>query len=148
MYPDKAYSISLNKDIAEKETVTQLGRNGLNDKSDAFRHAYFQAINTNVIGAYFTKLFSDAHESETPTQLALEKEMDLFNNKVGIDISTSSNRNATSLQIMDALLNGSLRYLDPTDANDPNFWGNNGFNNRGTATHGIMSSTSLKPTNQ
>jgi hypothetical protein len=95
-----------------------------------------------------TKLFSDAHESETPIQLALEKEMDLFNNQVGIDISKINNRNATSLQIMDASLNGSLKYLSPINISDPNFWGNNGINDPFTATHGIMSNTSLKPTNQ
>jgi hypothetical protein len=148
-YPDIAYTMSLNKEIAEQETIKQFGRNGLNDKSDAFRHCYFQAINTNVVGSEMTKLFSDAHESETPIQLALEKEMDLFNNQVGIDISKINNRNATSLQIMDALLNGRLKYLTPLDFNQsPRFDANrDGVQDCPTCLNGMISGTKLTFTN-
>jgi hypothetical protein len=140
LYSEQAYKISLNKNIAEQETIKQFGRNGLNDKSDAFRHCYFQAINTNVVGWEMTKLFSDAHESETPKQLTIEREMDLFNNQIGIDISIRNKRNATSLQVMDALLNGKLKYLTPLDFDQSPRWPQ--------GLDGIISSTQLVFTNQ
>jgi len=83
-YPREALIIFNNKSIAEAQTVSKMGGNGLNDKSDAFRHAFFQAINTLSVGASLTQLFADAHESEVPAQLQKEKDMDLFNNSVGI----------------------------------------------------------------
>jgi hypothetical protein len=39
---------------------------------------YFASPHTGV-----AKLFSDAHESNTPSHLSLEKQMDVFNNAVG-----------------------------------------------------------------
>ena len=54
-----------------------------NDKSDAFRHSYYNVINVKVVGIARAKEFSDANESEVPTSLIKEKEMDLFNNNVG-----------------------------------------------------------------
>ncbi len=151
LFPAEAYLISKNVNVATSETVTQFGRNGLNDKSDAFRHAYFQAINTGSVGATITKLFSDAHESEVPTILVLEKDMDLFNNQVGINYAVDNpSTTSLSLPIMDALIRGELRYLFPTlpppfdQFGNPILGGDPLFN----TTHGITSATSLIPTNQ
>ncbi|TRV69854.1 MAG: hypothetical protein EWV86_00415 [Microcystis panniformis Mp_MB_F_20051200_S9D] len=150
LYPAEAYLISKNVNIATSETVTQFGRNGLNDKSDAFRHSYFQSINTRSVGATITKLFSDAHESEVPTELILEKEMDLFNNQVGINYAINNPPRASlSLLIMEALIRGELRYLSPTlpppfdHLGNPIPGGDPLFN----STHGITSATQLVPTN-
>jgi len=82
-YPHEAYGIFKNRKIAEDETRAKFGFNRRNDKSDAFRHAYYNVINTNVVGIDIAKLFSDAHESEVPTPLIKETQMDLFNNNIG-----------------------------------------------------------------
>jgi len=49
-YPTHAYMIIRNKPVAEQETVAIFGQNGLNDKSDAFRHAFFNAMNRRDLG--------------------------------------------------------------------------------------------------
>lgn len=170
-YPLSAYRINKNKDIAVTMTVERFGKNGLNDKSDAFRHAFFNAINYRDLGKdpqtleNIAKLFSDAHETEVPQQLSLEKQMDLFNNGVGHQIGNvlfsvlTSNADLAN-EVMHMLNQGKLMYLFPVMAppyfpngqinpdGDPNFYGEGGTNNPQTATHGITSSTKLTPTNQ
>ncbi len=47
-----------NKSIAESQTVSKMGTNFLNDKSDAFRQTFFQAINTMAVGASLTQQFA------------------------------------------------------------------------------------------
>ncbi len=142
-----------------------MGTNGLNDKSDAFRHAFFQALNTVRIGAPLTRKFADAHETEVPSQLEKERQMDLFNNSVGIAYGETVDRvywtvGAISNGIYNKVTNGELIYLKPTlpppffpngqpnPNGDPNFYGTGGVNNPRTATHGIYSATQLIPTNQ
>ena len=137
----EAYHIYKNRKVAEDATRQKFNRNGLNDKSDAFRHAYYNAINAKVVGVDIAKLFSDAHESETPIRFIKEKRMDLFNNNIGQQsLLLNSNLSLTQLAdlIYQKLLNGDLRYLKPINYNDPNF----GY------THGITLNTLLKPTNQ
>ena len=71
-YPIEAYLISKNRVVAENETISIFGLNGLNDRSDAFRHAFFNAMNSRDCGddpmtfASISKMFSDAHESDVP----------------------------------------------------------------------------------
>ena len=137
----EAYHIYKNRKVAEDATEQKFNRNGLNDKSDAFRHAYYNAINAKAVGVDIAKLFSDAHESETPIRFIKEEKMDLFNNNVGHQsLLLNSNLSLTQLAdlIYQKLLNGDLRYLKPINYNDPNF----GY------THGITVNTLLKPTNQ
>lgn len=147
-HPQAAAAIWFNKSIAENQTVAKMGANGLNDQSDAFRHCFFQAINTMAVGASLTQHFSDAHESEVPTQLQLEKQMDLFNNSVGIAYGQSLSFWTSVSELADGVrgkvFNGELKYLKPINYSDPNFWGTSPSN----ATHGITSSTALTPTNQ
>src|SRR5690606_32975785 len=113
-FPYHAYAIYKNRPIAENATIVKFGFNGRNDKSDAFRHAYFNALNAMKLGAYFAELFSTAHESETPVNLILEKEMDLFNNNIGhkaqIDFPNRTNVELAE-GIYQKLLGGELRYL-------------------------------------
>jgi hypothetical protein len=160
-YPTHAYMISKNKPVAEQETVAIFGQNGLNDKSDAFRHAFFNAMNRRDLGLdpmtfeNIAKLFSDAHESEVPPQLQKEKDMDLWNNAIGhivgnVMFPIFTSNSSLSSDVLTKLTNGELRYLKPvlSPSQDPNFWGANGVNNSLTATHGITNSTQLIPTNQ
>lgn len=154
MYPLQAYLISKNAEKAQLETINQFSRNGLNDKSDAFRHAYFQALNTQSVGAEITKLFSNAHESETPPLLNLEKQMDLFNNQVGINYadtySTICSCNSLSLAIVEALLKGELQYLSPLDFVASPIYDANGDQTQDCSTclNGMTALTTLRPTNQ
>lgn len=147
-HPIAALQIRENVDIAIAKTTEHMGHSGLDDKSDAFRHAYFQAINTMDVGATLTQQFSDAHESEVLPQFNLEKQMDLFNNSVGIsyglNFPTSDNQMAVYIKEW-ALLNGQLRYLYPIDYSDPCFYG---CPDNVNGTHGISASTQLIPTNQ
>lgn len=175
IYPVQAFIIRNNITIAFAMSGSRIPTGtGLNDKRDAFRHAFFQAINTRdvpgrifpnpISGSAIVTLFANAHESEVPTQLQLEKEMDLFNNNIGISYCwncwvTSNNSIADALMVK--LNNGELRYLRPiwgakfkttgeliNPNGDPNFWGPNGSNVPSLATHGIIPSTQITPTNQ
>ncbi|MBN4084808.1 hypothetical protein JYT89_00535 [Flavobacteriaceae bacterium AH-315-B10] len=137
-FPLEAYGIFENRDIANAATIAKFGFNGRNDKSEAFRHAYYNVINAKVVGVDMAKLFSDAHESENPIILVLEEQMDLFNNNIGHQ-SISGNGSLSLSQLADLiyqrLLNGDLRYLSPLDTVVPPFYG-------------INSLTQLIPTNQ
>ena len=92
IWPEQAYKIYKNKPIAEAVTIQKMGYNGRNDKSDAFRHSFFNAINTRDINGGIlisardiVRMFGKAHESEVPDNLIKERQMDLFNNDVGIN---------------------------------------------------------------
>lgn len=141
-FPTEAYQIFKNRPIAEQETRKRYGRNGLNDKSDAFRHCFFNAKNAFKVGRFMAEKFSDAHESETPTRWVKEKEMDIHNNKIGLNFVFSHNRSISnsdlSSEVQKKINDGSLRYLKPINLNDPNF----------RFTHGITNSTTLTPTNK
>ncbi|QAA82526.1 hypothetical protein EI546_12710 [Aequorivita sp. H23M31] len=162
IFPTLAYFMSKNKDTAENETILRFGKNGLNDKSDAFRHAYFNALNTRSAkvavvgnGAAVVRMFGEAHESEVPAQLQLEKEMDLHNNEVGIQYCTVCSPLGTTNQsisdgIMQLVVNGTLKYLDPLNfIFSPPFDANNdGIQDCPTCLNGIIPTTIIKNTNQ
>ncbi len=147
IFPLEAYSIYKNRSKAEKETIRRFGVNGLNDKSDAFRHAFFNSLNErdcghdHISGESIAKRFSDAHESETPLAFALEKQMDLFNNAVGHTVGyslfplfTGLSDSESSSEVFQKLIEGQLRYLSPLDFTNYN--------------HGIIPNiTILTPTN-
>lgn len=111
----------------------------VNGKGDAFRHAFFLAMNAQINPTY-AYLFGQAHETTVPTELALEKEMDLYNNNVGISYGSNNplTTNGTMAQIINgAVLNGEMHYLSPLD------WGTYPL------THGIVPNiTHIIPTNQ
>ncbi len=56
-----------------------------NGKGDAFRHAYFSALNSESLGVELAKRLGDAHEN-IPAPNLLEREMDLRNNQIGRDL--------------------------------------------------------------
>jgi hypothetical protein len=167
IYPYQAFRISLNVTPAIQITEMKMGTAGtphenINSKKDAFRHAFFQAINARdcpgsvlpvfLTGSQIVDLFADAHESDVPPQLSLEKTMDMFNNDVGINycwncIPFYNTNKSIGNEIKTKLDNGELRYLKPLDLNDPN-WEDNFGVNPATATNGITPATQLTPTNQ
>jgi hypothetical protein len=149
LYPALAIIMNRNKRIAEQTTIQRYGNNGLNDNSDAFRHAYFNAINARDMGKYAAKLLSDAHESETPTRWALEVQMDLFNNNIGHEAGHNFDHyNDTQMSnlIFNKIMNGDGRYLHPINTSDPNFRDDPSTPEQNDGTHGITTSTILKPT--
>ena len=139
-FPNEALAIYLNVAIALQYTGQWYQNNGmLNGRGDAFRHAFFLALNTQDTGP-IAQLFSDAHESEVPAALALEKHMDLFNNGVGIDIGYShllTGEAALAGTVNVAVQNGLTKYLSPLDFS--------GYPDTDGIIPGV---TQLKPTNQ
>ncbi len=79
---------------------------------DAFRHAYWNALNVKSVGADIAKAFANAHESETPE--GNDKTMDLRNNTVGRNIGRiySNSSNATiKNKVIEAVNQGRLYRL-------------------------------------
>ena len=171
IYPLQAFTIKNNiQEAYDAADATGLP-DPLNGKQDAFRHAFFQAINTRDVpprligpnalsGSVIVSMFAFAHESEVPSLLHLEKEMDLFNNNVGISYCIScswlTSNNSISSAIMTKLNNGELKYLknveptpDPAGPN-PNGINNNFYHVNGNsqlATHGITADSFIAQTN-
>ena len=105
------------------------------------------------------KLFSDAHESETPPQLQKEKDMDLWNNAIGhivgdVMFPIFTSNSSLSVDVMTKLTNGELKYLKPVEPTPSQ--GTNGINNDfwhinhnpKLGRHGITYATQLILTNQ
>lgn len=57
--------------------------NQQDDCGDAFRHAFFNGLNVASLGSYLAKQLGDAHEEMSQTQN--QKDMDLYNNSIGMD---------------------------------------------------------------
>ena len=74
---------------------------------DAFRHAYWNALNVKSVGADIAKAFANAHESETPE--GNDKTMDLRNNTVGRNIGRSYSN--SSNKVIEAVNQGRLYRL-------------------------------------
>jgi hypothetical protein len=108
--------IKMSKDTAYNETIKRFGRNGRNDRTDAFRHCFWSSILSRDIGYFWAKAFTDAHETN-PDNPADEKEMDLHNNSVGLKIGffyfiPDSNTNLSD-KCFKALENGELKVISP-----------------------------------
>ncbi len=100
----KANSIEKNADAAFKMTEATYGRQGKGDESDAFRHAFWQAINTQSVGESFTRKWADAHEYGTPTnEVRTDLYMDIHNNDIGIEIG-KANPKATPEELRDIIV--------------------------------------------
>ena len=99
------------REAAFMETIRRFGRNGHNDKSDAFRHCFWSAILARDIGFQDAMRFTTAHESSPKNRLE-ERRMDLHNNRVGLDIGRASGTNESlSDRCMAALRAGKLIVL-------------------------------------
>ena len=92
-----------------------------NGKGDAFRHAYWNAANVNDLGLILTESLTTAHEDKPSSYLydSKEKNMDLYNNKIGRGRWNFPLDGFSSLQesILNAINNGDLRYLNNLDIN-------------------------------
>jgi len=115
----KANDIEKNADAAFAMTEATFGKQGKGDESDAFRHAFWQATNTQDVGESFTRKWSDAHEYGTPAnEVKTDLYMDIHNNDVGIEIG-KANPKATPEQLKDIILNriskGDLLIINSND---------------------------------
>lgn len=75
---------------ATNATVDEYGINGHNDDSDAFRHAYWNALMVKNIDFSFAKRWATAHETGASDQATIEYSMDMFNNSKGREVYGSS----------------------------------------------------------
>jgi len=116
-------TLTKNRKIAEDKTKENFGDNFANDESDAFRHALFNALNTQSLGEDLAKELGDAHEKlDDPEKLKDEAnpiKMDLFNNaqgrEIGKDNPDASVDELTKI-VEDKRNTGELRVLqNPTD---------------------------------
>jgi hypothetical protein len=163
-YPVQAYVIHKNVAIA-RGTASATGLTGVvNGKQDAFRHAFFQAINVRDVPHRFTgqglimsveivSMFALAHESEVPLGLRLELQMDMFNNNVGIVYGLSSYQSSNSTivnAIMTKVNNGELKYISPLSFSTSGLhdWNQDGIQDCPTCWNGIIAASVLIPTNQ
>lgn len=92
-----------------------------NGIGDAFRHACWNAVASELIGEELTAQLTTAHEEITftyPLQYKV-KDMDLYNNAVGIGVSQYSNINNVVTNVKNACSDGLLRYLNNTDPANP-----------------------------
>ncbi len=116
-HPLCAWKIRSNRKMAFEMEMSIFGFLGRNDCGDAFRHAFFNALNAQSCGAALAKEFGDAHECNTPDTELSEKMMDLHNNAVGVSVA-EANPGATAEELADLicteLLEGNLEVLsDP-----------------------------------
>ncbi len=79
--------------------------NSHNDENDAWRHARWNQLMTQRIGAERAKQFSDAHERSNPNPMS-ETLMDLYNNQIGRSLAKDS---SPQLAIQNAVTYGFLR---------------------------------------
>ncbi|HEX4917499.1 MAG TPA: hypothetical protein VFV43_06355 [Limnobacter sp.] len=85
-------AIKNSADKALNEARLKFGAGSLhNGAGDAFRHCYWSALLARDIGPEDAFEFTTAHE-ERPGLPEEEIEMDLFNNRVGIDIGLGSSQ--------------------------------------------------------
>lgn len=86
--PSKAQEI-IWAGYSSREKTKQLYGDGyaVNDNSDAFRHSYWNAASTSLVGATFTKQMTNAHEYGYASNFSEENiastYMDLYNNSIG-----------------------------------------------------------------
>lgn len=86
-----------------------------NDLGDAFRHAYFSALNTHNMGYTNAKALGDAHECDVPISESNEKLMDLHNNAWGYHYGSTFSyvdKNQFYNAFIDAYNNGQIETLE------------------------------------
>ncbi len=118
IYMANALNVFYNSHVAILKTEQVFGINGLNDCSDAFRHAYWNALNTTSVGITGATLFAAAHECDSPSS-NIGTSMDFINNEVGQLIGLN-NPDATaelmSSIVLQALMNGQMNIISNLDS--------------------------------
>jgi RHS repeat-associated protein len=126
-YPYVVNDLKRNRALAFQKTeelftgTDSEGTGFLNDEADAFRHAFFNALNAQSFGKEIAKELGKAHENlDNPQEIRQnQRKMDLHNNAVGQDIG-EANPDATADELVKMVeeerKSGGLVVLkDPTD---------------------------------
>lgn len=112
-HPHHISIIKESKEKAYSETIKQFGKNGRNDKSDAFRHCYWSALLSKELGYTNALEFTTAHESSSLNPKN-EKAMDLYNNKIGLKIGQNKKSTlSVAMQCLAVLRGGQLKVIKP-----------------------------------
>ena len=95
-----AIKVNSNAELASKMAKhAYSGKGSKGGKTDAYRHAMWQALNVQSIGEKMRRKWSDAHEYSTPPdEINTDLIMDIHNNDVGIEIG-EQNPNASPEQL-------------------------------------------------
>lgn len=108
-YPFDALKVNTAKNIATNQTEIKFGRNGLGDKSDAFRHGIWNAEMAILIGKEKAELFATAHEDKDVTGTepdgfpkTAHRDMDLHNNEIGRNLG-EKNKDASEDEMADII---------------------------------------------
>ncbi|MGB5026276.1 MAG: hypothetical protein WBO44_13060, partial [Saprospiraceae bacterium] len=113
-------AIYSNANKASTMTYNKFGRNKVKDCSDAFRHAYWMALNARICGSSFALGYGIAHECKWPDNL-VDKVMDLFNNSKGIEYG-ENNPGLSETQLADLICvyleTGDLKIIKNPDTNN------------------------------
>lgn len=102
--PAALWDLNQTKKAAEEEAIERFPpprspEDTADNHTDAFRHAYWNALMTQRFGEEWTRDFATAHE-RLPNNPATAEAMDLHNNEVGRNIA-SANPDATPAQLAD-----------------------------------------------
>lgn len=111
--PSAAVQVNACREWAYNTTESYYNRNGSGDVSDAFRHAYWNALMEFQMNETIAKQFADAHEQKGSSYMSKvfscgytgqqHTDMDLHNNQMGRDACTSNLK--TYEAVMNAVLN-------------------------------------------
>lgn len=95
------------------ENIPQVQYNG---KGDAYRHALWNALGAAKLGSATMEQLTSAHEEKpfTYPYHYMEKDMDLYNNNIGINLGNQSNF-LLMIKVKTKLENGELVYLSDTN---------------------------------
>lgn len=112
-YPVEAVQVAACRKWANNTTTEYYGYNGSGDHTDAFRHAYWNALMSHDIGDTMAKRFADAHETHPSSYYSKiftcgysgrrHTDMDLHNNQMGRYVMTSPSMSYE--QLRDGVLN-------------------------------------------
>lgn len=105
-HPQCASSIGANWLAVNLLTKATMGANGHNDCSDAFRHAFFNAMNSIFCGIDVAREFGIARECDSKQNK--ETQMDLHNNAVGFSVIAD---NPNLVNMINQSYNASLYHL-------------------------------------
>lgn len=97
-YPQDALKVYMAKKKTDELTIKVFGHTGRNDESDAFRHFIWASLLVTSVGVEKANIFLTAHEQD-PSQKVNEKEMDIFNNKKGIEFAVKQLEQKKSLEL-------------------------------------------------
>lgn len=120
-YPKDAIKVYQAKQKADDLTGKIFKKTGRNDESDAFRHFIWAALVTKELGRERAMEFLNAHEEEDgqPTN---EKEMDLSNNKSGLEFvskGTVPELDEIEREGLERLKKGALSVVSPSKKKVP-----------------------------